>query len=125
MGRNWRYVPRPADRRTKVQIAALLGISPPTLEKHYAVELADGEAVANFEVVYNLWHVATGTTCGAPKAMEMWLRLFYLPNANPGGRSISGCWGGSNRPKALKVQTIQISRAFAIYAGRVYLKARN
>jgi len=49
------------------QIAAHIGISEPTLRKHYAAELAAGKLSANVKVLTNLFAYASGVKGAAPQ----------------------------------------------------------
>lgn len=56
-------------------IGTVLGISPHTLRKHYAKELASGTVVANSKVAQNLFKIATGEGREAVTAAIFWLKV--------------------------------------------------
>lgn len=58
---------------TQEQIAAILGITEPTLRKHYEAELAIGHVKANNAVAMNLFKQATKDDPKAIRAAEFWL----------------------------------------------------
>lgn len=55
-------------------ISTVLGISPHTLRKHYARELATGHIIANSKVAQNLFRIATGEGREAVTAAIFWLK---------------------------------------------------
>lgn len=55
-------------------IAAVVGISKPTLEKHYAHQLAHGAETANALVAANLFKQATKDDPRAINAIALWLK---------------------------------------------------
>lgn len=55
-------------------IAAMIGIDPTTLRRHYALEIATGTAKANAKVAENLFKIATGTGREAVTAAIFWLK---------------------------------------------------
>ena len=59
---------------THEQIAMMLSISRPTLEKYYRAELDKGEAEMNLNVATNLYTMATGTDRNAVTAAIFWLK---------------------------------------------------
>ena len=54
--------------------AAVLGIDPKTLRKHYSQELDIGHVKANVVVAQNLYKIATGTGREAVTAAIFWLK---------------------------------------------------
>ena len=56
------------------EIATVVGISKPTLEKHYREELDNGHVKANVKVAENLYRKATGEGREAVTAAIFWLK---------------------------------------------------
>ncbi len=56
-------------------IGTVVGVSPHTLRKHYAKELASGHIVANSKVAQNLFKIATGEGREAVTAAIFWLKV--------------------------------------------------
>lgn len=52
------------------QIAAAIGVSAPTLRKHYATELAAGKLAANRQVAQNLFAYASGAKGKGPQQVS-------------------------------------------------------
>lgn len=59
---------------TEEQIAKLIGISEPTLRKHFADELATGHVKANTAVATSLYKQATDTAKPSVAAAIFWLK---------------------------------------------------
>jgi hypothetical protein len=57
-----------------IDIARALGISAPTLRRHYRGELQTGQTVATAKVAQNLFRIATGDGRGAVQAAIFWLK---------------------------------------------------
>lgn len=60
---------------TEADISKLVGISPPTLRKHFATELEMGHVEANAKVAQSLFKMATNPTKPNVAAAIFWLKV--------------------------------------------------
>lgn len=93
----------------EAQIAALIGIDPKTLRKHYRSELDHGHTRANAKIAENLFRIATGDGYEAVTAAIFWLktRAGWIDAV----RSGSGAWSGEQDDAANRVTRIIIAPA--------------